>query len=79
MNIHALYNRYDLITRALQICRNAAYFTTGQKICLHQERAALMHAIDDINAGADHAEPGYRIHPTLDMILKRIQLDYKLL
>ncbi|MEZ7494479.1 hypothetical protein QO206_03215 [Leeuwenhoekiella aequorea] len=79
MNIHALYNRFELITLILFSTRERAYFSAGQKICLHQERAAIMHAIDVINAdNVSTVTPAYEVPAHINTIINRVQIDLKL-
>ncbi|MAO42131.1 hypothetical protein [Leeuwenhoekiella sp.] len=80
MNAHQLYNRYDLITAVLKTTRQSAYFSVSQRTCLHQHRAAVMHALDDINAGDgwESATPQYQLPAHLEQIVLRARMDFKI-
>jgi hypothetical protein len=43
-----LQERFFELTDALQMSKDTEYFTVGQKICIHQERSAMMQAEDDL-------------------------------
>jgi len=79
MNAHQLYDRNDLITEVLKATRQSAYFSVSQRTCLHQHRAAVMHALDDINAGdGESATPQYQLPAHLEQIVLRVRLDFKI-
>ncbi|WP_167597664.1 hypothetical protein [Leeuwenhoekiella sp. ZYFB001] len=79
MNAHQLYDRNDLITGVLKATRESAYFSVSQRTCLHQHRAAVMHALDDINSGdTGSATPLYELPAHLERIVLRVRMDFKI-
>lgn len=72
-----LYARFEFLGAVLQYSRDKGYFSTGQRICIHQERSAIMQArekmiIEDLEV----IEPAYRLSEHLEEIALRVQKDF---
>lgn len=48
MTNQELTNRFFQLSDALELSKDTDYFTVGQKICIHQERSAVMQANDEL-------------------------------
>lgn len=77
MNKCELIARLDFLTDVLRYSRGKGYFSAGQRICIHQERSAIMQAreemiIEDLEA----IEPAYRLPEHLEETALRVQKDF---
>ena len=48
MTYQELQDRFFKITDAIELSAGTEYFSTGQRICLHQERASVMRAMEEL-------------------------------
>lgn len=79
MTSQELFYRFDLLSAVLNRSKARGYLSIGQRVCLHQERSAIMQAIDwMLIHDAETAEPGYRIPDHLEKIVEQIQRDFNL-
>lgn len=73
--VEKLKERFVLLSEVLRYAKQAAYLSTGQKICINQERAALLRCIV-----ADHnntiAKKGYTLPASVEKIVQRVIIDY---
>ena len=77
MTSSELYVRFEFLGAVLQYSRDKGYFSAGQRICLHQECAAILQAKDWIYvANLETIEPAYRIPDHLEMIALQVQRDF---
>lgn len=77
MNKCELIARFDFLTDVLRHSLDKGYFNLLQRICIHQERSAIMQArekmiIEDLEV----IEPAYRLSEHLEEIALRVQKDF---
>lgn len=76
MTLAEIRDRFYLLSEVLYLCRTRAYFSVFQKMCVHQERAALLHAMDSINQyGDDQVTPEYTLPAHLQAKIIQVQKD----
>lgn len=75
--VEKLKERFVLLSEVLRYAKQAAYLSTGQKICINQERAALLRCIV-----ADHnntiAKKGYKLPEHINEIVQRVIADHNI-
>lgn len=77
MTSSELYVRFEFLGAVLQYSKDKGYFSAGQRICIHQERSAILQAREKLyEARLDTCEPTYRIPDHLEMIALQVQRDF---
>lgn len=73
-----LQNRFNTLTDILRFSQNLGYFTAGQRTCIHQERAALLQAMERLNYSATEASsPKYQVPDHIETKINRVVNDFK--
>lgn len=73
-----LHIRFIKLTETLSLSSGLGYFSPLQRTCLHQERSAIMQAINRINYTGDEAvTPHYQIPAHLEIKVKKVINDFK--
>lgn len=73
-----LHKRFDKLTEILSLSSGLGYFSPLQRTCLHQERSAIMQAINRINYADEEAvTPRYQIPAHLEQKVKKVINDFK--
>lgn len=89
MTYTELQDRFFELTDAIKDTSGTAYFTVGERICLHQERASVMRAMEELydrqQAFGNHpnpeevaipmAEPRYRLPNELEEKRKQFNIN----
>lgn len=77
MNKCELIARFDFLTDVLRHSLDKGYFNLLQRICIHQERSAIMQARDQLyESDLESVEPAYKIPDHLERIAFRVQQDF---
>lgn len=72
-----LLARFDFLTEVLIHTKDLGYFSIGQRICIHQERAAIMECLNTLDFGdPSKVDPKYTIPGGLERIARRAQHDF---
>ena len=72
-----LQQRFDHLGNVLYLSRNLGYFSSGQRTCLHIERAAIMRAMAHIDLGeTETGKPSYTIPEHLEAKCNQIMNDF---